>query len=141
MDRFFNNQYNNDRQFGKIVTIFTILAFFISVLGLWALAAFTALKKVKEMGVRKVLGANPMNILYLFSREIMVLIVIAFLIATPLSILVMNRWLENFAFHIEIGPEIYVFAVLITISVALATVCWQSIKTAIRNPVEALRYE
>ncbi len=141
LDQFFNNQYKSDRQFGKIVSIFTALAFFISILGLWALAAFTASKKVKEVGVRKVLGAQIKNIVYLFSKEIIILILIALVIATPLSIFVMKNWLTNYAFHTSIDLWIYVAGGLTTIFIAMTTVAWQSWKAAVRNPVEALRYE
>jgi len=141
LDQFFDNQYKADRRFGRIVSVFTGLAFLISMLGLWALAAFTASKKVKEVGVRKVLGANKHHIFYLFSREILLLILVALLIATPLSIWVMNNWLANFAFRTGISYWIYAVGGLLTILVALATISWQSWRAAVRNPVEALRYE
>ena len=141
LDQYFDSQYKTDRRFGRIVSIFTGLAFFISMLGLWALAAFTASKKVKEVGVRKVLGANKHHILYLFSREILILILVALVIATPLSVWVMNKWLDNFAFRTEISFWIYSIGGLLTILVAMLTVSWQSWRAAVRNPVEALRYE
>ena len=141
LDHFFDSQYKSDKRFGMIVSIFTGLAFFISVLGLWALAAFTASKKVKEVGVRKVLGAKTGNIVYLFSKEIIVLILIALLIATPLSLFVMKSWLMNYAFRTDISLWIYFLGGFITIAIAMLTVSWQSWKAATRNPVEALRYE
>jgi len=141
LDSFFNNQYKSDKRFGKIITIFTGLAFFISVLGLWGLAAFTALKKVKDAGVRKIFGARAGNIIYLFSREIVILIFIALCIATPVSIIVMKNWLLNYAFHITIPYWIYIAGGIITIAIAMITVGWQSWRAATRNPVEALRYE
>jgi putative ABC transport system permease protein len=141
LDSFFDNQYKADRRFGKIVGIFTALAFFISGLGLWALAAFTASKKTKEVGVRKVLGARSGNILFLFSKEIIVLILIALAIAAPLSMMVMESWLMNYAFRMEISWWIYLTGGAITLAIALLTVSWQSWMSATRNPVEALRYE
>lgn len=141
LDHFFDSQYKTDKRFGTIVSIFTGLAFFISVLGLWALAAFTASKKTKEVGVRKVLGAHSGNIIYLFSKEIIVLILIALVVATPLSLFVMKSWLLNYAFRTEISLWIYVSGGIITIAIAMFTVGWQSWKAAVRNPVEALRYE
>ncbi len=141
LDQYFNNQYKNDRRFGKIVGIFTALAFFISILGLWALAAFTASKKVKEVGVRKVLGAQIKSIIYLFSKEIIVLILISLIIATPVSIWVMKNWLNNYAFHTGVSLRIYILGGIVTLSIAILTVSWQSWKAATRNPVEALRYE
>jgi putative ABC transport system permease protein len=141
LDSFFDNQYKTDKRFGQIVGIFTALAFFISGLGLWALAAFTASKKIKEVGVRKVLGAQTGNIVFLFSKEIVVLILIALAISTPISILVMKSWLMNYAFRTDISLWVYVLGGSITIAIAMLTIGWQSWKAAVRNPVEALRYE
>ncbi|WP_163710690.1 ABC transporter permease [Mangrovibacterium lignilyticum] len=141
LDQYFDSQYKSDRRFGRIVSVFTGLAFFISMLGLWALAAFTASKKIKEVGVRKVLGANKHHIFFLFSREILILILIALTIATPLSIWVMSNWLSNFAFRTGISFWIYTVGGLMTIAIALVTISWQSWRAAVRNPVEALRYE
>ena len=141
LDSFFDNQYNADKRFGKIVSIFTALAFFISGLGLWALAAFTASKKIKEVGVRKIFGAQSGNIVVLFSKEIIVLILIALVIATPVSLLVMKNWLLNYAFRTDISLWIYFVGGIITITIAILTISWQSWQAATRNPVEALRYE
>jgi putative ABC transport system permease protein len=141
LDSFFDSQYKADKRFGRIVGIFTALAFFISGLGLWALAAFTASKKIKEVGVRKILGAQTGNIVFLFSKEIIVLILIALAISTPLSILVMKHWLSNYAFRTNISLWIYLSGGIITISIAMIIISWQSWRAATRNPVEALRYE
>ena len=141
LDSFFDNQYKTDRRFGKIVGIFTGLAFFISILGLWALASFNASKKIKEVGVRKIFGARSGNIVYLFSKEIVVLILIALVIATPVSVLVMKNWLLNYAFRINISVWTYVAGGIVTLTIAMLTVGWYSWKAATRNPVEALRYE
>jgi putative ABC transport system permease protein len=141
LDSFFDQQYKADRRFGSIVSIFTGLAFFISVLGLWGLAAFTASKKVKEVGVRKIFGARTGNIIFLFSREIVGLILIALVIATPLSIFIMKNWLLNYAFRISIPFWIYIAGGVITITIAMLTVGWQSWRAATRNPVETLHYE
>lgn len=141
LDNFFDNQYKADRRFGRIVGIFTLLAFLISALGLWALAAFTASKKVKEVGVRKVMGAQTGNIVYLFSKEIIMLILIALVISAPVSYLVMKNWLMNYAFRTDISIWIYVLGGTTTVAIAMLTIGWQSWKAAVRNPVEALRYE
>ena len=141
LDQFFDQQYKSDRRFGKIISVFTGLAFLISIMGLWALAAFTASKKIKEVGVRKVLGAQIGHIVYLFSKEIVMLILIALVIAVPLSWLMMNNWLMNYAFKTEISWWIYGIGGLVTIGIAMLTVSYQSLKAATRNPVEALRYE
>ena len=141
LDQYFNDQYKSDHRFGMIVGIFTALAFFIAILGLWALAAFTASKKVKEVGVRKVLGAEIRSIVYLFSKEIILLILVSLVIATPISVWVMKGWLNNYAFHTGINFWIYILGGIITIFIAFITVSWQSLRAATRNPVEALRYE
>ncbi len=141
LDQYFNNQYRTDRRFGKIVAIFTALAFFISILGLWALTALSVSKKVKDAGIRKIHGAHSLNIIYYFSREILILILIAFIIAVPVSLVVMKNWLLNYAFRTDIGLWIYVAGVIITLVIAMITVAWQSWRVATRNPVEALRYE
>jgi putative ABC transport system permease protein len=96
---------------------------------------------VKEVGIRKIFGANSLNIIYNFSREIMILILIAFIIAIPVSLVVMKNWLLNYAFRTDIGVWIYVVGGIITLMIAMITVCWQSWRAATRNPVEALRYE
>ena len=141
LDQYFDSQYRADRRFGKIVTIFTGLAFFISILGLWALTVLSVSKKVKEAGIRKIFGASSLNIIYNFSREIMILILIAFIIAIPVSLVVMKNWLLNYAFRTDIGLWIYVIGGIITLAIAMITVGWQSWRTATSNPVEALRYE
>ena len=141
LDQYFDSQYRADRRFGKIVAIFTGLAFFISILGLWALTVLSVSKKVKEAGIRKIFGASSLNIIYNFSREIMILILIAFIIAIPVSLVVMKNWLLNYAFRTDIGLWIYVIGGIITLAIAMITVGWQSWRTATSNPVEALRYE
>jgi putative ABC transport system permease protein len=141
LNSFFDNQYKTDKRYENIVGVFTGLAFFISVLGLWALAAFTASKKVKEVGIRKIFGSGSGEIIYLFSKEIVILILIAFVIATPVSILIMKNWLLNYAFRTNITAWIYISGGLVTLMIAMITVAWQSWKAATRNPVEALRYE
>ena len=141
LDQYFDSQYRADRRFGRIVTIFTALAFFISFIGLWALTAFNVSKKVRDVGIRKIHGANSINIIYQFSKEIVTLIIFALVIAVPVSVVIMKNWLLNFAFRTEIGVWIYIFGGLITLLVAVITVGWQSRKVATSNPVEALRYE
>jgi putative ABC transport system permease protein len=141
LDQYFDSQYRADKRFGKIVTIFTVLAFIISILGLWALTAMNVSKKVRDVGIRKIHGAHSLDILYHFSREIIILILIALIIAVPVSILVMKGWLLNYAFRTEIGIWIYVVGGSVTLAIAIITVGWQSWRAATRNPVETLRYE
>ncbi len=141
LDQFFDQQYKTDRRFGRIVSVFTGLAFFISMLGLWALATFTASKKVKEVGVRKVLGAQVGHVVFLFSKEIVTLLLIAIVIAVPISVFAMKSWLLNYAFRTEISWWVYLLGGALTLGIAMLTIAWQSWKAATRNPVEALRYE
>jgi putative ABC transport system permease protein len=141
LDQYFDSQYKTDRRFGDIVIIFTVLAFFISILGLWALTALSVSKRVREAGIRKIHGAHSQNIFYHFSKEIIRLVLIAFIIAVPLSLILMKDWLHNFAFRTNISILIYITGGFITLAIALIIVGWQSRKAATRNPVEALRYE
>jgi len=141
LNGYYGDQYKADKRFGLIVSVFTLLAFFISGMGLWALTSFTASRKIKEVGVRKVLGAPTHTIFFLFSKEIFMLIMIALLIASPLSVIVMKNWLLNYAFRTNIDFWIYFSGGALTLLIAMLTVSWQSWKAATRNPVEALRYE
>ncbi|MBL7968886.1 MAG: ABC transporter permease [Prolixibacteraceae bacterium] len=141
LNGYYSDQYKADKKFGQIVSVFTLLAFFISGMGLWALTSFTASRKIKEVGVRKVLGAPAHSIFFLFSNEIFVLLMVALLIASPLSVVVMKNWLMNYAFRTNIDFWIYFSGGTLTLLIALITVSWQSWKAATRNPVEALRYE
>jgi putative ABC transport system permease protein len=141
LDQYFDSQYRTDRRFGKIVAIFAALAIFISILGLWALTSLNVSKKVKDAGIRKIHGADSMNILFHFSREILILILVAFIIAVPASLVLIKNWLLNYAFRTEIGIWIYIAGGMITLAIAMITVGLQSWRAATRNPVEALRYE
>jgi ABC-type antimicrobial peptide transport system permease subunit len=100
-----------------------------------------AVQRVKEVGIRKVLGASVANIVYLFSREFTVLIAIAFLIATPIAYFMMNSWLLNFAYRINIGISVFLLAIGISIIIAWLTVGYKAIKSALANPVKSLRSE
>ena len=141
LDNYFGAQYNNDIRFGSIVSILTVLIFFISLLGLWALTSYTSLTKTKEIGVRKILGAHVYNIIYLFSKEIIFLVLVSLVIATPVSLYVMRNWLLNYAFRIKINFDIYLAGAILTIVIAVITVNWQIWKVASKNPANALRYE
>ncbi|MFT3934372.1 MAG: ABC transporter permease [Chitinophagaceae bacterium] len=141
LDSFFNEQYKADKRFGSVIQFFTGIAFFISILGLWAMSAYTAIKKVKEVGIRKVFGAGNHHILLLFSKNIIALIAIAFLIAVPLSYLVMHQWLNHFAFRTGISLQLYFIAALIALLIVFVTVIWQSILVSAQNPVKSLRRE
>ncbi len=141
LDSFFNEQYKADLRFGNVIEFFTALAFFITILGLWALSAYTANKKVKEIGIRKVFGAGKRHILMLFSKGIIGMVTIAFLITVPSSYLIMSQWLSHFAFRTGIGIGIYFFGGLIAMGIVFITAIWQSMLVSVQNPVKSLRTE
>ncbi len=141
LDQDFDAQYRAEQRTGKIFGIFSALAIFIACLGQFGLASFTIQKRTKEIGVRKVLGASVASVVGLLSKEFVKLVVIAMLIASPLAYYLMNRWLQEFAYRIDIGVLTFVLAGSVTLVIALLTVSFQSLKAALSNPVEALRYE
>jgi putative ABC transport system permease protein len=141
LDESFNKQYQADLRFGNIFGVFAGLAIFIACLGLLGLATFTAEQRTKEIGIRKVLGASVGNIVTLLSRDFIKLVLVAIVVATPVSWYVMHRWLDNFAYRVKIGPEIFVLAGSIAVFIALATISWQSVRAALANPVRSLRNE
>ena len=117
------------------------MAIFISCLGLLGLVAFTASKRVKEIGIRKVLGASVLEITTLLSRSYLVLILLGWLVALPVSWMVLDQWLSGFAYKIELEWWYFIAAGLLTLLIALVTVSYQSIKAALMNPVDSLRSE
>lgn len=141
LDDDFNKQYQSDFMFKRLFTTFSCLAIFIACLGLLGLATYTAEQRTKEIGIRKVLGADLGNIVGLLSRDFIKLVFISIVIATPLSWYVMNQWLEGFAYRTEIHFWIFILAGCIALSIAVLTISYQSIKSAVVNPVSSLRSE
>ncbi|MFC2157864.1 ABC transporter permease [Acidobacteriota bacterium] len=141
LDSYFNREYQSEDKLGKMFTVFTFLGISIACLGLFGLASFTAEKKTKEIGVRKVMGASVSEIIIMLSKEIVKWVLFANLIAWPVVYLVMNLWLENFAYRIDVTIGILTASALIAVSIALMTVSYQSIRAACANPVDALKYE
>ncbi|HEU4861940.1 MAG TPA: FtsX-like permease family protein, partial [Chitinophagaceae bacterium] len=133
--------YQNESITARLFKIFSILAIFISCLGLYGLVSYMAVQKTKEVGVRKVLGASVQSIVYLFSKEFTILIGIAFLIAAPVGYYLMNKWLSGFYYHTNLGWEIFLIAMIISVIIAWMTVGYKAIKAAITNPVKSLRTE
>lgn len=133
--------YRAETNIGRMFAVFAALAICIACLGLLGLAAYTAQQRTKEIGVRKVMGATVPGIMGLLTREFIRYVVIANLIAWPLAYFAMNRWLEGFAYRIDIGPGTFLLAGALALSVALLTVGWQAFRAARMNPVESLRYE
>ncbi|WP_020530766.1 ABC transporter permease [Flexithrix dorotheae] len=141
LDDFFNRQYKAEERFGQVFSIFSILAIFIACLGLFGLSAFTAQQRTKEIGVRKVFGSSVFHILFLLSKEFVVLIIIAILIATPITYLLMDYWLNSFPYRIDINILLFLLAGGIVVIISLFTVSYQTVKAALANPIDSLRYE
>ncbi|MCW3463953.1 ABC transporter permease [Chitinophaga nivalis] len=141
MDQSFNLQYREDGRFGKMFGAFSILTILIACLGLFGLATYATEQREKEIGIRKVLGGSVGSIVRLLSSDFVKLVLIAILIATPVSWWVMNRWLEGFPYHINIQWWIFALAGILAISVALLTVSSQAIKAALADPVKSLKAE
>jgi putative ABC transport system permease protein len=133
--------YSNDQLFGKVFALFSGFAIFISCLGLFGLSLFATAQRTKEIGVRKVLGASISNIVVLLSKDFVFLIVVAIIIATPIAWMIMHTWLQNFAYRIGISWWIFFVAGLLSIAIALLTVSFQAVKSAVANPVKSLRTE
>ena len=133
--------YRSESRMRSIFLIFSILSIFVACLGLFGLAAFTAEERTKEIGVRKVLGASTANILLLLSKEFSKWVLMANLIAWPVAYYMMNRWLQNFAYQTRIGLWPFIFSSLLALIIALFTVSYQSVRAALADPVDCLRYE
>ncbi len=141
MDDSFNDSYQSERRLGNIFVIFTILSIIIACLGLFGLAAFNAEKRVKEIGVRKVLGASVTQISVKLTMDFLKLVGVAILISLPIGWYAMNKWLEDFSYKIDIPWWVFALAAFLAIAVAVITVSYQSIKASIVNPVKSLRTE
>lgn len=136
-----NEFYVQEERLSLMYKVCAMLAIFISCLGLYGLVSFMVVQKTKEVGIRKVLGASVRSIVYLFSKEFTVLITIAFLVAAPVAWYLMNNWLKNFVFRIDIGVGVFVLSILTSIIIAWVTVGYKSIRAATANPVKSLRTE
>ena len=141
MDDDFNKIYSNEQRMGGISITFSVLAILIACLGLLGLITFAAEQRAKEIGVRKVLGANAGDIVSMLSKDFLKLVLVASLIAIPIAWLAMNKWLQGFAYRINISWWILVIAALLAVFIALATIFYQAIKAAVANPVDSLRSE
>lgn len=141
LDEFFNRQYQQDEQFEKVFSFFSCLAVFVACMGLFGLSLLTTRQRTKEIGVRKVLGASVYSMLFLLIGDFLKIILLANVVAWPIAYWGINRWLENYSFHINISPWLFVVPALLVLLIALLTISIQTLKSARANPVKALRYE
>jgi len=137
----YNAQYKSDGQFGKVFGLFSFLAIIIACFGLLGLSAYNVIQRTKEIGIRKVLGAPVINIIYLIAKDFIWLVGIAFCIAVPVAWIVMNNWLHGYAYRISINWRVFLIAGITAILIALITISFHAIKAAVANPVKSLRSE
>jgi putative ABC transport system permease protein len=141
LDESINQYYQSEERLSAMYKVYALLAVFISCLGLYGLVSFMVVRKTKEVGIRKVLGASVQSILYLFSKEFTVLITVAFVLAAPAAWWLMNSWLKDFAYKIDIGAGVFVVAIAASLVVAWLTVGYKAMRAATANPVKSLRTE
>jgi putative ABC transport system permease protein len=141
LDDFFDRQYKEDVGFGRIFNVFTVLAIIVTCLGLLGLSVFSVTQRTKEVGIRKVLGASSLGIMYLFSKDFMKLLLLAYVVAVPVIYLAGVQWLSNFTYRIPIAWQMFVLPLLVLIFVTLTTSGFISVRAAIDTPVKALRQE
>lgn len=140
-DEEYAHKFADEQLAGTLASLFAALTIFISCLGLFGLSTYMAENRIKEIGVRKVLGASVAGITSLLSKDFVKLVLIAILIASPVAWFVMNKWLQQYDYRIAIGWPVFIIAGLLAVFIALVTVCFQSIKAALANPVKSLRAE
>ena len=140
-DAEYQKMYQNEQVVGNLSNAFAFLAIFISCLGLLGLAMFTAEQRIKEIGIRKVLGASVASLFTLLSKEFLILVLIALCIATPLAWLAMDKWLQGYSYRTSVDWWVFALAGVAAILIALITVSFQSMKAALMNPVKSLRSE
>ena len=141
LDADFNNLYINEQKTGQILGIFAFLAIFIACLGLFGMVSFSTEQRTKEIGIRKVLGASVSKIIFMLSKEVIILVLLAFALSAPLAFYAMNKWLQDFAFRIELKPLTFILMALITLLIALLTISFHTIKVAYANPVDSIKHE
>ncbi len=141
IDQGVQNLYQAEQRLGKIFSYFAFLAIFISCLGIFGLASFSAETRTKEIGIRKILGASVSNIVILLSKEFSRWIILANIIAWPIGWFAMHKWLENFAYRTGLNPLLFVFAGVLSLVIASLPVTYQAVKAAVADPIDSLRYE
>ena len=141
LDEDYDNLYINEKQTRKLFTIFSFFAIFIACLGLFGLASFSADQRTKEIGIRKVLGASVPRIVNILNKNFIKWVLVANLIAWPAAWFIMNSWLQNFAYRIKLSWWMFILAAVLALLIALITVSFQTVKAALKNPIDSLRYE
>jgi len=141
LDESFEKQYKADRQFGIVFTTFAGITIFVAVLGLFGLVLYEVQQRIKEIGIRKVLGASVVTIIQLLSTSFLKLILISIALALPIAYFGMNEWLSGYAYRIDLSVLLFIIPALLLLIIALITVAAQAIKAANANPVKSLRYE
>ncbi len=141
VDEEYDQMYRSEQRVGALSRIFAFLSIFVSCLGLFGLAAFTAEQRVKEIGIRKVLGASVPNLVTLLSKDFLLLVLVSTIVAFPVAWYIMNNWLARFAYRIDLNWQLFVLAGLMALLIALFTVSFQAIKASLANPIQSLRSE
>jgi putative ABC transport system permease protein len=141
LDKNFEALYDSEKRLGEVFSIFTFLSIIVGCLGLFGLSIYTAERRTKEIGIRKVLGASVQNLIGLLSKEFIRLVIIAIIVAFPIGWWAMNGWLKDFAYQVKISWWVFALAGLGAMLIALLTVSFQAIKSALANPVKSLRTE
>jgi putative ABC transport system permease protein len=141
LDDYFNQQYENEKKFGRLFSVFAALAMIVGCLGLFGLSAYTATQRTKEIGIRKALGSTDQGIFVLLSKEYVKLVFLSIVLAVPLIWYVMSQWIESFPYRTTISPLIFIIAGVTVLAVSILTVSFQTIRAARTNPVDSLRYE
>ena len=137
----YNKLYNAELRLGKIMDLFSGIAILLACLGLFGLSSYAAQQRIKEIGIRKVLGASPAILFTLLSKEFLLLVLLAMVIASPIAWIAMNDWLQDYAYKIDLSWWMFVIAGVVAICIALLTVSFQAFKVAVSNPVKSLRTE
>jgi len=141
LDQHFNEQYKTDQRFGQVFGVFTGIAIFVACLGLFGLVSYTIVQRTKEIGIRKVLGATVNSILKLLYKDFAMLVVVSFVISAPLAWYAIAKWLQSYAFRVNVGPLLFIVPFLIVMIIAFVTVSYLSVKAALTNPVKSLKTE
>ncbi|MEM1128783.1 MAG: FtsX-like permease family protein, partial [Bacteroidota bacterium] len=137
----FDALHRQDLRLGELFGLFTVLAFLIASFGLFGLAAYAAEQRTKEVGIRKALGASVSSLMVLLSKDFVLLVGLAFVIAAPVAYFAMREWLDAFAYQIPLGPGLFLLAGAAALLIALATVSSQAARSALADPIDTLRYE